>query len=333
MAQARGSASKTFMATEASWGDGSLQAGRSALYIPFKTNTLRKSVDMETSEQITASRNPSAPARGAVDVGGDITAELESKAHGLLWYGLLGAKNTTDNLDGTYTHEFWIGSSLPSFVIEKQFTDINQYFKYSGCYIGRMSLSLRPSGFPEVTFSVMGKDESTSSSAFFSSYDTSTPGNTFDNFSATIGEGSGFTTLGSVVELTLEFDNDLDGEAIAIGGQGLRAGIAAGVPKVTGTMRVIFEDLTLYNKAINRTETSLRITLQNGTGDGTAGNEKIQITLPELYLSPQAPPVEGPRGIYVDFPISAFYANETVTGRSTAFHVQLDNTVANYDAF
>jgi hypothetical protein len=414
MAQAQGSSAKTYVGIErdaqlasGTWGSGTLLSGADGFFIPFKTNTIRKSVAQTLSQQITATRSPSAPARGNVDIGGDITAELDASSHGLLWYlatgnravlpvyliatgahspafvtgelintdaggtharvvsaisgtgiyvtGITGgtfvendvivgetggggatvAAAATSAVNG-YLHEFWISNALPSCIIEKQFTDIAQFFKYTGCMANNIKLTVSPSGYAELTCSFMGKDETTAQTAFYVSGSTNlvtVPSTTFDNFLVTVGEGANgtYSTLTALTEFSIEFNNNLDGSAVTIGGQGLRSGIAAGMPTVSGSMKAVFEDLTLYTKALNKTETGLRFTISNSAiPTGASGYERLRITMPEVYLTPNAPSIDGPGGVYMDMQYGAFYGNETTTGRTTAFHVELWNSVPDY---
>jgi hypothetical protein len=93
-------------------------------------------------------------------------------------------------------------------------------------------------------------------------------------------------------------DNKLDGDTYPVGGGGNRSAINRGPAySVTGNILAIFEDMTLYNKAINGTESSLDLSWKWGTGAGSAGNESVQLVVPELTFSVTQPPVAGPKGV------------------------------------
>jgi hypothetical protein len=68
--------------------------------------------------------------------------------------------------------------------------------------------------------------------------------------------------------------------------------------------------MTLYNKAINNQETSIRITLQHGSGSGAAYHEKLDIFLDEVLLQPSAPVISGPQGVLVELPFTAYYKDD-----------------------
>lgn len=119
--------------------------------------------------------------------------------------------------------------------------------------------------------------------------------------------GSSIATVTSVDNLTIE--NDLDGGIYCVGGGGIRRSIPDGKVRVSGTLTALFDSLTLYRKAIAFTESSLKITYNHGTGAGTAGNESLEILVPELVYAKETPVIEGPNGILYKGPFEAYYDN------------------------
>lgn len=288
--------------------------------IHFINESLRYSRGLESSETIQANRNPGAPARLDSDVAGDITVELQAYI-GQLLKGLFGSVSTSGT-EAPYTHTFKVGTDLPSFVIEKGFTDLGHYFKYNGCKVNRCSFDVTRSGFQRLTFGLLGAKETVGSSAFDDT-PTDLGKKSFDGFAiATIEEGgSAIANVTSISGLTIE--NDLDPDSYVLGGGGERVALVAGRVKVTGTLNALFENLTLYNKAKNNTESSLRIVWQLGTGAGTAGNESLEIKIPELIYSPNAPVIAGPRGVLVEQPFEAYFDD---SAEATSIQCILKNT-------
>lgn len=233
---------------------------------------------------------------------------------------------TTKKITGApiYTHVFKVGGQLPSYTIEKQFLDLGQYFRYNGCKANKMTLNVTPSGFQDMTVDFMGAEEAVFTSPYTSGgYDADLGKVVFDGFSiATVEEGGvacGFAT--GIDGLTI--DNDIDGTSYVIGGAGVRRYLPAGVVKVTGTLKTLFEAMDSYNKALNNTETSLKVVYQVGTGVGTAGNEKVTLFIPELLLKPQAPVITGPKGVLVELPFEAYYDNYTTDSHNSAMSITL----------
>jgi hypothetical protein len=132
--------------------------------------------------------------------------------------------------------------------------------------------------------------------------------NPFDGFEAVINQNT--TPLAVVTEVSGKIENNLDGSTFVIGGAGERYSINAGKVKVSGKLTALFADMTLYNLALNNTETSLQVVLTKGTGAGTAGNEKLTYNFDEVIFRPQAPVIAGDKGILVELEFEAYYDND-----------------------
>lgn len=227
---------------------------------------------------------------------------------------------------GVCTHTMKAGGKLPSYIIESGFTDIGQYFRYLGSVCGKLSFgSIAAAGIIPLTATFMGANETTATSSF----DTAPLDNgkrSFDNqgiAAAAIKEGgTAIANIFSIDGITL--DNALDGDTFVVGGGGSRAAINPGIYGVNGSIKAMFEDMTLYNKAKNLTESSIDFTITRGTGDGTDGNEKIQAVIPELVYKANSPAIEGPKGVVVDLAFEGFYDN---CSDATAFKLIVTNSV------
>jgi len=279
------------------------------ILLPFVDEDLRSSRNLIDSELIRAKRDATKPVLGNKDVTGSIRTYLQPYI-GSLIKGVLGSVTTTGT--GPYVHTITSADTLPSYTIEKGFTNINQYLRYSGCKINSMTLNVTSEGFQEVTFNVIGAKENTAtSSSVFSgggSY-TDYGKSCYTGFEITTIQEGGFdiAIVTEIRDLTIE--NNLDTNVFVIGGQSERNSLPEGKIRVTGTLTALFEDITLYNKAVNSTETSLKIVYQFGTGDGTSGNEYVEFYIPEMIYQPQAPVISGPAGVLVDLPFQAYYDN------------------------
>lgn len=321
MAQAQGSKSRILMDSETTF---ATIANTAPTLVPFVSESLRMNRNLIDSKTLRANRNPQKPARGNKDVSGDITVELDPYM-GKLFYHALG----TFTVSGTspYSHTFTISDLPTGFTIEKQFTDlaVPEYFTYSGCKVNSMRISFGNEGFIESSFNIMGATQTVTAAAKLTSptdWTTGTVGTQFDGFEAVITYEGG-QTLGNATKLDLTIENNLDGSVYVIDGTGQRYSMPAGLVKVSGTVTVLFENVTMYNKAINNTESSLVITLTHGSGTGAANNEKLQIFINELLYQPQDPVVSGPTGILVDLPFIGYYQNDA---DASALKIILTNT-------
>ncbi|OGP65793.1 MAG: hypothetical protein A3K22_00975 [Deltaproteobacteria bacterium RBG_16_42_7] len=289
--------------------------------IYFVSESLKSSRNLIDSNTIVGSREASKPTLGNKDVSGSISLELQAYM-ALLLKASFGSLATTGA--GPYIHTLKIGASLPSLLIEKGFSDIAQYFKYNGCKINKFGLSIKPEGFQDVSIDIIGAKE-TVGGATFDSTPTDLGKQSFNGFViGTIEEGgSAIANVVSVDGLSLE--NNLDGSVYVIGGAGERKSLPEDRVKVSGTLKALFENLTLYNKAVNSTESSLKVKYLFGDGLGSAGNESLEFLIPELIYSPNAPVISGPTGIYVDLPFTAYYEN---SAEATTMQAILKNTQA-----
>jgi hypothetical protein len=236
-------------------------------------------------------------------------------------------KAVTGTATAGLTHTLKAGGYLPSYHIEKGFPDVAQYFKYKGCKCGMLSLSVNAAGLIEVSTDWMGASETVGSSSFETGTTTDNSAYLFDNLgiaAADIKEGSTPSAIAQILSIdNITLDNALDGDTFLVGGGGTRAAINPGTYKVSGSIKAIFEDVTLYNKAINNTESGLDITWKRGTGAGTSGNESLQLVLPELTFSAKAPPVSGPAGVVVELGFTGCYEDGA---DATAMKMVLKNT-------
>lgn len=288
--------------------------------VNFISENLKLARNMISSNTIQSGRNASKPVLGNINVAGAITTELQAYI-GRLFKAAFGSVATTGT--APYTHTFSVGGDLKSYVIEKGFTDLGQYFKYNGCKCNKMSFGITPEGLHQVAFDFMGAKETVGASAFDTTI-TDLGKQSFNAFQAAILEGG--SSIANVTEISgLSIENNLDGNSYVVGGNGERASLPEGKVKVSGTLVALFDSLTLYNKAKNSTESSLQITWTFGNGLGTAGNESLDILIPELIYSPNAPEVSGPMGVKVSLPFEAYYENST---EATTIQAILKNSQA-----
>jgi hypothetical protein len=290
--------------------------------IPFLNESLGQKTPLGRSEIITSNRNPVQPFQMERSVDGNFSTEL-TPLLGLLFKHALGTVATTGA--GPYQHIFTVGSLPTGLWVEKGFTDISQYFQFNGCKIGSMGFSFSGrGGVAPLNIDIMGAKQTIDTSSADASPDTLSH-SPFQNFEGAIEEGGSAIAIVKDVDFTIA--NNLDGDQYCIGADGERAEIPEGVVAVTGSITALFQSITLYNKAVNFTESSLKLTMTKGSGDGTAGNEVLELLIPELVFEEQVPPVSGPMGVNVTLPFQAFYDDST---EASAIQLTLDNAVATY---
>lgn len=318
MTTARGANAQLLIQEETSFG---VAPTPDATKLYFRTCGLRKQVALVSSDVIQANRNPSQPILDVDDVSGPISTELQAYI-GLLLKGVFGAVTTTGA--NPYTHTFKVDAAVPSFAIEMGFTDIGQFFLYLGCKLSRMNLSVTPKGFVSVDFDVIGAS-GTNATSSVDATPTDLGKTSFSGRSISAIEEGG-SAIANVLSIDgLAIDNGLDGDQYFVGGAGKRGDIPEGMVKVSGTLKALFADMTLLNKALAGTESSLRVVWTLGDGLGSAGNESLELKVPELMYSVASPIVDGPKGIMVDLAFEGYYSNSS---EATALQCILKNAQA-----
>lgn len=326
--QATGANATLKFVPESTWGTKPTVNPGDSIAIPFANEGLDCSQARETNPNIKSTRNYGPGVLGAVDCGGEVSFRLNGTAHGQILKALLGSCTTTGNA-APYTHVFKVGTTLPSYTVEKGLNDVSEFFLLNGLRCGSASFRFAATGFVEVSTNWMGKGEDATSPAA-STMDGNAVSHTDAVFAMTaaamtIEEGG--SPIATVTALEFTVDNELDGGAYALAGQGYRAAVTPGMAKVTGSLTAIFEDSTLYSKAVAGTETSIVVTLSNGNGNGTAGNERLEIHLDEVLYGRSMPKVGGAAGLVVELPFEAALSDDS---DASSVWFELQNGVAVY---
>lgn len=301
---------------------GSDPATPAAKLVYFTTESITAKRDNIIDPVIRGTRDAVQPIPGAYDVSGTLNVNLEANGVSRLLGYALGSVTTAGS--GPYTHTIKVGSSVPSFLLEKGFTDIDQYIKFNGCKINSFSIDFVANDRPQISFDIIGANVTVSTSPFHS-----TP--TDEGYAAfspyhitSLLEGG--NVLSNAVRINrFSVSNDLDADYYYLGGGGKRGEIPEGIVKVSGSLQAVFENASLLNKALNASESSLKIVYSKGTGNGSAGNEYIEFFVPKLMYSLSSPVIDGPRGLYVELEFTGYYTNQT---EGTSLQIVVKNSLA-----
>lgn len=260
--------------------------------------------NMINSETLTGARTKIKPTQGNEDVGFDVPVEVAPESIGKWLKHSLGQVATTGT--GPYTHTFSIGALPVGLLIERDYgsniTGAGRFMKHNGIRINSAKFSFPQEGFPEAVFSIKGAKETLASTALDGT-PTDNGHNPFSSFEATIEEGGSPIAIVTALEFTLA--NNLDESAFVIGSRN-RQELAEGDAMVTGQLTALFNSVDLLTKAVNFTESSLKSTLSRGDGLGSAGNESLEFSLPNLVYQRQSPGVEGPGGVLITLPFTCY---------------------------
>lgn len=161
------------------------------------------------------------------------------------------------------------GTTMKSFSMEKEFSDIGQFFAYRGMTVSQLSMGLQSGQIVNGSFSFIGKDSVRGSSTQLPG--TAVASQEYEPMNAVSGVGdileNGSAITGTFVkDLSLALDNKLRSRD-AVGNLG-PVSIGAGTLALTGTLDVYLADGTLYDKFTNNTSTSISFRVVDPSGNG-----------------------------------------------------------------
>lgn len=251
------------------------------------------------SEEIRADRQITDFRHGTVQVGGDVEVELS--------YGSFDALLEA-TLCGTWTaNVLKAGTTRRSFTFERRFADMSdssQYHRFTGCELASLKLSITPDKIASGTFGIVGKALSLSNTAIagstYSSASTTMP---FTGFGGTINEGG--SAIGVITEIQLTLENGIEPRYIVGSAETIRPSI--GRSNCTGQITCYFDDVSLLNKFINETVSSVYFELQD-----SAGNE-YQFNIPRIKYTGGQPDVKGEGPVTISLPFQALYDSGSVS--------------------
>lgn len=187
------------------------------------------------------------------------------------------------------------GIDVPTFTIEREFSDIKQYQLFTGCAVNSLSLEIQTNAMITGTISFVGKDVNfgdTSAAAQKIESQTFSP---LDGFSGALLEGG--KPIAVITSISLNIENGI--EAANVLGSDVAAALVPGRINCTGSVSAYFENLDLLNKFVNETESDLQITFGNG------GPGSYIVKLPRIKYSGGDNAVDGEGPIMLDMPFQA----------------------------
>jgi len=177
------------------------------------------------------------------------------------------------------------GKERKSFLLQKLFGDITQYFYMTGCRVGQMTLNTEAQALVTGSFSFQGKEGISQQTSVLGS---EVPAGIKDALNATTNVGNiseaGVPLSTAIRSIELTIANNLRPKPQL--GSRSPVDIGYGFIDITGTAAVYFEDAALLAKFIAHTSSSLAFTFTDSDGN------VLVITIPRLFFttgSPMAP--------------------------------------------
>jgi len=312
--QAKGARTRTVIDFETIFGaNPGAKAGK---ILPVNTNEVAAKQSLTNPATLRGIRMDDIPVLGRVSIDGSLQVPLDLTAIGYWLKGLLGQDTVTGT--GPYVHTFKVPTAaLPSMVISKEFLDIAQTFIYNGIKISELKLPFGQDGEVVATMTVMGATRTIQTTAYDAAC-TAVVMNRLNTFQAALKEGG--ATIATVLSGDLAINNGLDGNSYCVGAGTARGDIPEGIAACTGTLKALFADVSLINKGINQTETSLTLTY-------TSGANSLVFSFPEVMYDVVDVPVTGAVGLAATLNWRAYWNNDA--GNSPVI-ITLTNGQATY---
>jgi tail tube protein len=286
--------------------------------MPFNSCGVVGQKARNTPATIRGRRDPAAPFSGNQNVNGPIVVPADSVA--MIYWLMAMFGNPSSSGAGPYVHEFKIGSSMPSFSLEKAFTDLatDVYERFVGCKISTFSMTVGGDGELIANMGVLGSKMTEETTPFDAAPIVPSLARV-QNFNAALLEGG--SSLSNSTEFSINLDFGLDPNSFVIGGGGIRGDIPEGIVAVTGNLKTLFEDKSLLDKAIADTETSLKVTIT------ASASSVMEFEIQELLYSVNGVPVDGPQGLIVSLDFAGYWTNGA---EGSAMVARATNGVASY---
>lgn len=286
MTQATGSASQILLIPEKEWSVLPAQDEVKPFLLGFSKygESLASESSELVSDVITQERGTADARNGLVTVSGSLPFELSILSSEILFYYTLGAY-TQVKFGDKFVKEFKRAKTLPSFSVEKGFTDIDQYFTLKGCKVNNMQISVEPDGLVSGSIDIVGRSSENSTSTFSTDYQ-EVVHSAFAGIDGAILEG-GENAQYTAFSLTLA--NNAAGPNVI--GSKYIASLNAGKAEATGELTVMFENVVMYNKWANETQTDIKLTF-------TRDDDYVEILFPKVKFNGNAlPPIDSADGI------------------------------------
>ncbi|PWE32779.1 hypothetical protein DDZ14_08515 [Maritimibacter sp. 55A14] len=283
--------------------------------MPFANDNVGSEQPLLDNELLGFGRDPLAPVKDAITVGGDITVPIDAESWGVWLKGAFGDPTTTGA--GPFDHEFQSGGVLlPSLALELGIPEVPHYAMSAGCAVDQISWQMQRTGNVTATVSLIGQGETkaaTSQAGTLSAFALKR----FGSFNGSISRAG--SALGNVVSAQITYANNLD-PVETIRNDGKIEGVDPGIAALTGNVVVRFANQTLLDQAINGTDTEFQFDYLLGSG------ENFNLTAHSVFLPKPKIEVTGPGGIEATFDWQA--ALDSVTGRMCT--ATLTNDVSGY---
>lgn len=296
MTMARGSLSQLVMLDETVLG---VADGTTGLRLPFISYDVKLSQPLNESRVLQGNRNRTAPYLDEKSLGGSVVIQPDVRSISHVMRHALGVPTVTGA--GPYVHEFKPGTMPVGFTLEPYFSDLPLALQHKGCRINGFSFEVGTGGCLEMTLDIVGVDEG--NAARLDAAPVLYAVTPLKNASVVLTQGG--VTLLTATKFGVQYGNDIE-QVRTIGNGGKVYSLPEGFAMPNGTLEVLFESMTQYNKAKNETEDSLKIVWDS---TATGAGHQFEIEMQEIRYQVSGPAIQGPNGVRASIDWQGYYDN------------------------
>ena len=297
--RAVGSQTSVIMRQEFAWGDKHpVDEATHNHLIAIRNCTLGSSKNTFQSETITAERAVMGLGDGNKAVQGSISMDLLPEGQEIFFRHLLGSDGLTTTGTDPYTHTIkGVAGTYEGLSIEKGFTNIGQYFLYTGCRVNSCSIDIIQEGFHGVTFDFVGKGETLTQATMAADGTNTTTDSGYTGYQCTVSVGGNVQE--NVISGAINISNSIETDGYVLGSQD-RASAEYQQRTCSGEFVLFFTDEDLYNLYIAGTEVEVIFTF-------TSGADSLTITFPACKMSGESPNIDSTAGVNLSLKFEAKY--------------------------
>ena len=198
------------------------------------------------------------------------------------------------------------GVTRRSATVERYFADQGSYVYMTGLNASSLSLSIAPGAVVSGSVSFIGKDlePATASAKSGATYPAATTTEPYDSFTGSIRENGVLTAV--IQSIDFNCDNSMNRRFVIFDNTTQIPSI--GKFNLSGTVSAFFDDITLYNKFINETASSLQFELTD-----TAGNSYF-VYMPNIKYMSGNPDVSDDGSVTISMAFAG--VKDTATGKT-----------------
>lgn len=265
------------------------------IQLPYTSQSINLTKERVTGNDLQPDRMPRVDRHGNRSVAGDIVVDLRKGDYDALLESAFFNTWATDVLK--------VGVTPKYFSIEDAATDIAQFRLFTGCAVSSLAVSIKPNQMVTGTFSMVGKDMTVSGTSVDPTKTASTGNAPFDAYSGVLELGDAGGALSAVAVITgIDFTIDNSLAPTFVVGSASTPQLEYGMAKVEGTITAYFENLNLYNRFLNETETAFEVEVDDPTGTST-----YTWLFPRVKFNGGDVPVDGETSRILNIPFVALY--------------------------